>query len=599
MSPRSIQKTPPLPAFQQEDNDSSLSSLKALQKRNGNIVLLGTCRAENLAWVRKTGFYNLPLAVGQDPLDFSVFSRIVVYCGDLSPVAFSAEFCGVIEKDWLKHHGYKLAENPHGDRYALFQREKAMSPDKVLRDSQATFCVCSTRLTRIVSPADWESGKAFCEGESIPNLYAKIKPYFVREKRQQLCGVPPQQMDLFAQLFAERKQTLASPIRYTNGVGQADLTVVPGTAGAKPYRLGEFFCGPGGLACGAISARVENPLFRIEHAWANDYDQDTCDTYAENICRGDSASVICHDVRTLDIGDSRMRAIDGFAFGFPCNDFSVVGEQKGFNGKFGPLFQYGVNVLEKFRPMWFLAENVGGLATANEGSAFKVILGKLQAAGYRIYPHLYKFEDYGVPQARHRIIIVGLRNDLPGEFRPPNPDILETRHKTCRQAMEEPPIPEWVGNNDRTAQHPRVVERLSYIKPGENAFTANLPAHLQLHVRGAKISQIYKRLDPDKPAYTVTGSGGGGTHIYHYAELRALTNRERARLQTFPDRFVFKGSKESVRKQIGMAVPPRGAQIIFEALLRTLAGIPYRSVPCNISASGDFLSKEAVKEACG
>ena len=88
----------------------------------------------------------------------------------------------------------------------------------------------------------------------------------------------------------------------------------------------------------------------------------------------------------------------------------------------------------------------------------------------------------------------------------------------------------------------------------------------------------------NKPAYTVTGSGGGGTHVYHWKENRALTNRERARLQTFPDDFVFSGTKESVRKQIGMAVPPRGVQIIFEAILKSFANIPYKSEQSNIGA---------------
>ena len=96
------------------------------------------------------------------------------------------------------------------------------------------------------------------------------------------------------------------------------------------------------------------------------------------------------------------------------------------------------------------------------------------------------------------------------------------------------------------------------------------------------MSQIYKRLDPALPSYTITGSGGGGTHVYHWAEPRALTNRERARLQTFPDDYVFIGSKESVRKQIGMAVPCKGAKIIFEAILKTFAGIPYESMEANI-----------------
>lgn len=105
-----------------------------------------------------------------------------------------------------------------------------------------------------------------------------------------------------------------------------------------------------------------------------------------------------------------------------------------------------------------------------------------------------------------------------------------------------------------------------------------MPPELRLNVKGARLSQIYWELDPNKPAYTVTGSGGGGTHIYHWSENRPLTNRERARLQTFPDDFVFLGSKESVRKQIGMAVPCDGAQLILEALLKTIEGQEYENV---------------------
>ena len=117
---------------------------------------------------------------------------------------------------------------------------------------------------------------------------------------------------------------------------------------------------------------------------------------------------------------------------------------------------------------------------------------------------------------------------------------------------------------------------------GQNAFTADIPAELQLNVGGAKISQIYKRLEARKPSYTITGSGGGGTHVYHWEEHRALTNRERARIQTFPDTFEFKGGKESVRKQIGMAVPVEGARIVFEAVLRTFARIPYEGIEPNL-----------------
>ena len=329
-----------------------------------------------------------------------------------------------------------------------------------------------------------------------------------------------------------------------------------------------------------MSADIGREDFKIVHQWANDFDRSTCDTYIYNICPEQPETVICEDVRKLEI--EKLGDIDALAFGFPCNDFSVVGEQKGFDGTYGPLYTYGVKALKTYHPMWFLAENVGGLKSANEGRAFEKIQEDLRAAGYRIYTNLYKFEEYGIPQARHRVIIIGIREDLPYEFKIPSPKPFSTVDNSCKTALEVPPIPADALNNERTKQSAAVVERLKYIKPGQNAFTADLPEELKLNVKGAKISQIYKRLDPAKPSYTITGSGGGGTHVYHYSEARALTNRERARLQTFPDTYYFQGSKESVRKQIGMAVPCRGARIIFEAGLKTFAGIEYESVPANI-----------------
>ena len=346
------------------------------------------------------------------------------------------------------------------------------------------------------------------------------------------------------------------------------------------FHLGELFCGPGGIAYGAITADIGIKDSFIEHSWAADYDPDTCETYIHNICPNNPDSVFCEDVRHMDLAN--LPAFDCFAFGFPCNDFSVVGEQRGFDGEFGPLYQFGVEVLRFHQPLWFLAENVSGLSSANEGAALGVILNAMRSVGYRVYPHLYKFEEYGIPQARHRIIMIGIREDLPFVFSPPSPEPYIHMDNSCRNAIENPPIPENAFNNERTQQSAIVVERLTHILPGQNAWTADLPDHLKLHVRAAHLSQIYRRLDPERPAYTVTGSGGGGTHIYHWREPRALTNRERARLQTFPDTYRFFGSKESVRKQIGMAVPARGARIIFEAVLRTFERVPYASVPCNI-----------------
>ena len=329
-------------------------------------------------------------------------------------------------------------------------------------------------------------------------------------------------------------------------------------------RLGELFCGTGGMALGASQSRIDG--WSYKHAWVTDIDQDSCSTIEQVV---DSKRVIRSDVSDIDFDDltARYGEIDGLVFGFPCNDFSVVGERKGIAGEYGGLYKFGVEGLKHLNPQFFLAENVSGLSSVNRKSDFSRILRELSDTGYTVVPHLYKFEEYGVPQKRHRYLIVGFRSELGIEFKHPPPN---GKTKTAKQALLD--IPDNSENNERTAQSDRVVERLKYIKPGENVFTATMPDRLRLNMRsGAMISQIYRRLLPDEPSYTVTGSGGGGTHLYHWEEPRALTNRERARLQTFPDWYIFKGGKESVRRQVGMAVPPRGVQIVFEAILRTIA----------------------------
>lgn len=353
----------------------------------------------------------------------------------------------------------------------------------------------------------------------------------------------------------------------------------------KFLTVGEMFSGPGGI--GTALNQAQNEEYAFSHLWATDYDSDTCRTYQCNVLKHfPSAEVICEDVRTLDI-DS-LPATDGFLYGFPCNDYSLVGEQKGFDGEFGPLYTYGVRYISRVNPLFFFAENVSGLSSANEGKAFKKILHDLNYAGrygYTITANLYKFEEYGIPQSRHRYIIIGIRGDLGKSFKVPKPSM---EFVSCETALAN--IPENATNQEITKQSKVVQERLTYIKPGENVWQAEsrMPEHLRLNCKGARLSQIYRKLDPSKPSYTITGSGGGGTHVYHWAEPRALTNRERARLQTFPDDFVFYGSKESVRKQIGMAVPCKGAKIILEALLNVLSDKEYEYIDPTI---GTFPAK--------
>lgn len=349
------------------------------------------------------------------------------------------------------------------------------------------------------------------------------------------------------------------------------------------FRLGELFCGPGGLACGALRSKSDNGILSLEHAWANDYDKDTCETYKKNICPDNPNSVYCGDVRELDI--KSLGEIDAFCYGFPCNSFSSVGEHKGLaNEKFGQLYWYGIEVLKEYQPKWFIAENVSGIRSAGLGD-FQVILEDMRNAGYKLNVNLYKAEQYGIPQTRHRVIIVGIRNDIPIEYHVPDPKQYRECDISSETALAN--IPNNAPNNTCRNLSEKVVNRLTYIQPGENVWQAEerlgdkFPEELKINTK-TKISQIYRKLDPKKPAYTVTATGGGGTYMYHWSN-RELTNRERARIQTFPDDYSFIGNYSSVRKQIGMAVPVKLAEIVVTAVLNSFAGIEYPWVEANIN----------------
>ena len=176
-----------------------------------------------------------------------------------------------------------------------------------------------------------------------------------------------------------------------------------------------------------------------------------------------------------------------------------------------------MRVLASKKPKWFVAENVSGLRGANEGRAFKQILEHLQipegGPRYRIVPHLYSFDQYGVPQKRQRIVIVGIREDLDVEFRVPSPAIYGDIDVTVKSALTNPPLSLYAPNHEFTRQSEQVVERLSYLRPGEHAFSPRalneMPERLHIKTK-TTLSTTYKRLEPDKPSYAVTGAGGGG-----------------------------------------------------------------------------------------
>ncbi len=248
----------------------------------------------------------------------------------------------------------------------------------------------------------------------------------------------------------------------------------------KSFTVGEMYSGPGGigLALSQTKLKTKTHQLNFEHAWATDYDADTCRTYKNNLLKKQpDALSICSDVRELDI--TTLPVVDGFLYGFPCNDFSLVGESLGIKGKFGGLYKYGVEYINQANPLFIFAENVSGISSS--GNTFELILSELNNAGkygYDLSVHHYKFEDYGVPQARHRYIIIGTRGDLGLSFKVPKPSM---KMKTCYEAICNPPISSSASNNELTNQGKTVIERLKHIKPGQNAWTADLPEELKLN----------------------------------------------------------------------------------------------------------------------
>ncbi len=390
------------------------------------------------------------------------------------------------------------------------------------------------------------------------------------------------------------------------------------------FKLGELFCGPGGLALGAGLAdpvySADGEKFAFSNIWGVDKDPAAIESYNHNIVAQYGGRGLCMDAMQFCKKElANYDNITALAFGFPCNDFSLVGEQKGVNGQYGELYKAGIKVIQKTNPHWFIAENVSGIHSANQGKAFQKILEAFKKAGnyggYNLTAHLYKFEEYGIPQYRHRFIIVGIRKDKKLIFKVPAPTHGPDRQPFLSAGEALARIDRNIPNMELTRQAPRIVQRLKFTPPWKNAWFLDelvemkpmerqnilqqLPWYekefgglsdckiyrmiddARLRCTKARMSHIYRRLDPDKPSYTITGSGGGGTHVYHWREHRALTNRERARLQSFPDWFEFKGSKEEVRKQIGMAVPPEGARIIFKAILQTFAQVDYDCIKSN------------------
>ena len=306
---------------------------------------------------------------------------------------------------------------------------------------------------------------------------------------------------------------------------------------ATKYRVVSLFCGAGGLDLG-----FENAGFHT--IWANDINKDACATHRE----WSSAQVVCDDIKNICI--ENIPECDIVVGGFPCQGFSLAGPRK-VDDKRNVLYKFFVNVVEAKKPLAFVAENVKGILTLGNGEIIKAIIAEFANKGYDVSPKLLNASDYGVPQDRFRVILVGIRKDLKKKWAFPSP---QEKKVTLQEAIGDFPSP----NPSEVCDAPyssRYMSRNRKRGWGEQSFTIPAMAK-QCPLHPSSPNMV--KLGPDQWVF-----GSGNT--------RRLSWREAAAIQTFPQTLEFKGNLTSIYQQIGNAVPVKLAESIGKQLLQLLS----------------------------
>ncbi|HHH7269777.1 MULTISPECIES: DNA (cytosine-5-)-methyltransferase [Escherichia] len=316
------------------------------------------------------------------------------------------------------------------------------------------------------------------------------------------------------------------------------------------YTVLELFAGAGGMALGLEKAGLKSVLL-------NEIDSHACKTLRKN---RPEWNVVEGDVSQVDFTPYR-NTIDVLAGGFPCQAFSYAGKKLGFEDTRGTLFFEFARAAKEINPKVLLAENVRGLLNHDDGRTLETIKNIITDLGYTLFePRVLKAIFYKVPQKRERLIIVAVRNDLADgidyEWPSSYNKILTLKDALKKGVLYDSDVPESEGQ-----KYPkRKAEILSMVPPG--GYWRDLPEDIQkeymlksFYLGGGKTGMA-RRLSWDEPSLTLTcAPAQKQTERCHPEETRPLTVREYARIQTFPDDWVFEGPMSAKYKQIGNAVP--------------------------------------------
>lgn len=305
-------------------------------------------------------------------------------------------------------------------------------------------------------------------------------------------------------------------------------------------KIVSLFSGAGGLDLGLIQAG--NKVI-----WANDIDANAVETYKNNI----GNHIICEDIKNVNIEE--IPEADVVVGGFPCQGFSMANRFRVLDDDRNQLYKFFYEVIKIKQPKFFIAENVKGILSLGKGEAIKQIIADFEDAGYITDLHLVNMADYGVPETRQRVIIIGQRKDVGKDMKYRFPQV--TYSKDGKNGMIK-----WISIREAIDHFPDPDEPNEILNHDYSKYKVeyrNYTAHRQT--------------DPDKPSPTILarGNGGGGVcAIPHYNGKRRLTVRESASVQTFPENFQFYGVRGSCYRQIGNAVPVLFAKLLGEELIR-------------------------------
>jgi DNA (cytosine-5)-methyltransferase 1 len=319
----------------------------------------------------------------------------------------------------------------------------------------------------------------------------------------------------------------------------------------------DLFSGAGGISLG-----FDNKGFR--NVFSVDIEPSFCETYKFNFPKHNLIQKNICDLSEKEISQlAKKKEIDVIIGGPPCQGFSIAGKigRKFIDDDRNRLFKEFVRIVKIIHPKFFVMENVARLYNHNKGETQKEIIADFENLGYNVDCKIINSVDYGVAQSRQRIIFVGNRINAKNIF----PQKTTEKPVTVKQVLGKYPklstseksnIP----NHEAMAHSAQMLEKMSYVSDGGDR--TEIPE--KIRPKSGDVRK-YIRYKSNEPSVCVTGDM---RKIFHYEQNRALTVRELATLQSFPDDFIFRGTKISQQQQVGNAVPPKMAEAIAECIIQ-------------------------------